>query len=139
METNDIAHVQRTWEMVLGDGDDLARTFYDRLFTTDPSLRQLFAETDMAEQRKKVMQIITVAVRGLGKLNELTPAVEALGRAHAGYGVKNEHYQTVGAALAWTLAQRLGPAFTPEVREAWTRTYVTLAGIMQRAAGELAA
>jgi hemoglobin-like flavoprotein len=122
--------VQSTWEQVVPIADQAAQLFYERLFTIDPELRPLFSHGDLAEQRKKLMQMITVAVRGLDRLGELVPAVEALGRRHAGYHVRERDYDTVGAALLWTLEQGLGAAFTPEVREAWTLTYGALAGIM---------
>ena len=55
------------------------------------------------------------------------------------YGVQDRHYATVGEALLWTLEQGLGPAFTPEVRLAWTSAYGLLAGAMQAGAREAAA
>jgi hemoglobin-like flavoprotein len=134
MHTIDIPLVQRTWEMVLPIADDAAQLFYGKLFELDPSLRRMFSSTDMAEQRKKLMQIITVAVRGLDRLGELVPAIEAMGRRHGGYGVTNAHYDTVGEALLWTLEQGLGDEFTPEANDAWALTYATLAGVMQNAA-----
>ena len=139
MHTIDVALVQRTWEQVVPIADQAAQLFYNRLFELDPSLRPMFAHSDMAEQRKKLMQMITVAVRGLARLDELLPAVQALGRRHVGYGVTDQHYNTVGAALLWTLQQGLGPDFTPEVREAWAATYNTLADVMRGAAAEIAA
>jgi nitric oxide dioxygenase len=48
--------------------------------------------------------------------------------------VRDEHYDTVGAALLWTLEKGLGPAFTPETKEAWTAVYGLLASTMQGAA-----
>ena len=90
----------------------------------------------MAEQRKKLMQMITVAVRGLERLDDLVPAVEALGRRHTGYGVTDQHYATVGAALLWTLEQGLGDAYTPEVHAAWSETYTLLASVMKGASAE---
>lgn len=129
-----ITLVQTSWEQVVPIADTAAALFYDRLFTLDPSLKPMFANTTMAEQGKKLMQMITVAVRGLDRIGELVPAVAALGRRHAGYGVEARHYETVAEALLWTLGQGLGDAFTPEVKEAWTLTYGTLAGVMQRAA-----
>ena len=139
MQSINVALVQRSWEQVLPIADEAAQLFYTRLFQLDPSLRPMFAHSDMKEQRKKLMQMITVAVRGLERLNELVPAVEALGRRHVQYGVSDSHYDTVGAALLWTLEQGLGEAFTPETREAWTATYLTLAGVMKGAAKDLAA
>ena len=139
MQSINVALVQRSWEQVLPIADEAAQLFYTRLFQLDPSLRPMFAHSDMKEQRKKLMQMITVAVRGLERLNELVPAVEALGRRHVQYGVTDSHYDTVGAALLWTLEQGLGEAFTPETREAWTATYLTLARVMKGAAKDLAA
>lgn len=139
MHESEIALVQSSWEQVVPIADTAAKLFYNRLFDIDPSLKALFAQTNMAEQRKKLMQIITVAVRGLERIDELLPAIEAMGRRHSGYGVKEEHYTTVATALLWTLEQGLGPAFTPEVRSAWVETYTILSAVMQRGARELAA
>ena len=139
MYASEIALVQSSWEQVLPIADTAAQLFYARLFEIDPSLQPLFTKTDMAEQRKKLMQMITVAVRGLEHIDELLPAIEALGRRHSGYGVVDAHYETVGTALLWTLEQGLGPAFTPEVRSAWTETYAVLAAVMQRGARQWAA
>ena len=139
MQTINVQLVQQTWEQVVPIADDAAQLFYNRLFELDPSLRPMFAHSDMAEQRKKLMQMITVAVRGLGRLDELLPAVQALGKRHVGYGVRDDHYDTVGAALLWTLEQGLGEAFTKEAHDSWAATYSTLAGVMKGAAQSIAA
>jgi len=57
-----------------------------------------------------------------------------LGRQHVNYGVQEEHYDTVGAALLWTLEQGLQEEFTTEVKEAWTTVYGLLAQTMKEAA-----
>ncbi len=61
----------------------------------------------MAEQGRKLMAVIGVAVASLDKLEAIVPAVQALGRQHVGYGVRPAHYDTVGVALPWTLGQGL--------------------------------
>jgi hemoglobin-like flavoprotein len=125
--------VQESWTLVEPIAETAAALFYGRLFELDPSLRPMF-RGDMREQEKKLMQTLTVVVRGLDRLDQLVPAVEALGRRHAGYGVRDEHYGTVAAALLWTLGEGLGDAFTPAVKAAWTEAYTLLATVMQRAA-----
>jgi hemoglobin-like flavoprotein len=125
--------VQETWAMVEPIADTAAALFYGRLFELDPALRPLFT-SDIKEQGKKLMQTLAVVVRGLDRLDQLIPAVEALGRRHGGYGVQDSHYDTVAAALLWTLEQGLGDAFTPAVRDAWTEAYTVLATVMKRAA-----
>lgn len=126
--------VQASWAQVVPIADTAAGLFYQRLFEIAPETRRLFAATDIAEQGRKLMQMITVAVRGLDRLDELVPAVEALGRRHGAYGVQDSHYESVGAALLWTLEKGLGDAFTPETRAAWAETYGLLASVMRQAA-----
>jgi hemoglobin-like flavoprotein len=89
---------------------------------------------DMKEQGQKLMKMIATAVNGLDRLDSIVPAVQDLGRRHVGYGVRPEHYDTVGAALLQTLEQGLGSAFTPEVKQAWATVYGVLAATMKDAA-----
>jgi nitric oxide dioxygenase len=125
--------VQASWKQVAPVAESAAQMFYGRLFFLDPSLRPLFLG-DMREQGQKVMAMISYTVNGLTRLQVLLPAIRALGQRHATYGVRPEHYYTVGAALLWTLEQGLGAAFTPEVREAWVTAYSVLAKTMRDAA-----
>ena len=126
--------VQATWKQVVPMADQAAAMFYQRLFEIDPSTRPLFRKTDLAQQRKKLLQVLTVAVSGLTNLGALINVVEDLGRRHVKYGVKDEHYDSVGAALLWTLEQGLSTAWTKETAAAWTEVYGVLAGVMKRAA-----
>ena len=131
--------IRESWAQVVPIADTAAAIFYDRLFEIDASLRGLFSRTDMASQRRNLMQTLGVVVASIDRLETIVPAVEALGRRHAGYGVEAGHFETVGQALLDTLAIGLREAFTPEVREAWATAYGILAGVMQSAAAEIAA
>jgi hemoglobin-like flavoprotein len=124
-----ITLVKESFAQVVPIADTAAELFYRRLFELDPSLRGLF-HGDAGEQRRKLMQALTVVVHGLDRLESIVPAILALGRRHAGYGVQPAHFDTVGAALLWTLGQGLGPTFTTEVRDAWAAAYTLLAGAM---------
>jgi hemoglobin-like flavoprotein len=128
--------VQSTWKSVVPISDQAASLFYGKLFELDPDTKLLFAQTEMEEQQKKLMQMISVAVNGLDRPDQIAPAVQALGKRHVSYNVQDDHYDTVGAALLWTLEQGLGDAFTPEVQEAWAATYTILADTMKAAAAE---
>jgi len=127
--------VQESFAMIAPIADDAAALFYRRLFEIDPSLQAMF-RGPMAEQRRKLMQMLTAAVKGLDHLDRLVPVLQDLGRRHAAYGVDDAHYDTVGAALLWTLEKGLGAAFTPETRDAWTKVYGVMAATMQSAARE---
>jgi hemoglobin-like flavoprotein len=133
MDHKKIELVQASWKKVLTVGDAAAQLFYTRLFTLDPSLRPMF-KGEMGEQGRKLMGMISVAVNGLSRIETLVPAIEALGRRHVGYGVRDRHYLTVGEALLWTLEQGLGKDFTPETKQAWIEAYGLLATTMQNGA-----
>ena len=125
--------VQTSWAMVAPISEQAAALFYGRLFELDPRLRALF-KSDLKEQGKKLMQMMGMVVHGLANLESLLPAVKNLGARHVRYGVEDSHYDTVGAALLWTLEQGLGQGFTPEVKEAWAAAYGALAITMKNAA-----
>src|SRR5215217_6841702 len=118
--------VQNSFTNIASIADAAATLFYQRLFELDPSLRPMF-RGDMQEQGRKLMTMLKIVVNGLTRLDQLVPAVEQLGRSHAHYGVRDEHYDTVAAALIWTLQQGLGVAFTSEVEQAWVVAYTLLA------------
>ena len=122
--------VQTSFAQVRPIAETAAALFYRRLFELDPTLRPLF-KGDLEEQGRKLMDMLGVAVKGLDRPEALLPALANLGRRHAGYGVKERDYETVGEALLWTLEQGLGPSFTPEVREAWATVYRLVADTMR--------
>ena len=132
------AMVKETWAQVEPIAEQAAELFYGRLFQTDPALKALF-KGDMKEQGKKLMASLALVVKSLDDLESVVPAVQALGRRHVDYGVKEADYDTVGAALLWTLGQGLGEAFTDDVKGAWTEAYTLVATVMKQAAAEVAA
>lgn len=125
--------VQSSFQLVQPILEPAAMMFYDRLFELDPTLRALF-RTSREEQGRKLAQTLAVVVASIDRPDSIRGAVEALGRRHVGYNVRDQHYATVGAALLWTLERGLGEAFTPEVRDAWSAVYGWLAYRMQSAA-----
>ncbi|MDB5035165.1 MAG: hemin receptor [Chlorobi bacterium] len=129
MTSEQITLVRSTFGMVAPIAEQAAELFYNRLFVLDPALRPLFTG-DMKEQGRKLMAMLAMVVNGLDRFESLTPAVRDLGRRHDGYAVKPEDYDTVGAALLWTLEQGLGEAFTPDVKDAWAIAYGIVATTM---------
>jgi hemoglobin-like flavoprotein len=125
----EIDTVQGDWRKVLPIAATAATLFYDRLFELDPSLRSLFA-SNLDEQKKKLLQTLGAAVTGLTDLQALVPIAHALGKRHVGYGVKPEHYGTVGTALLWALRRGLGEGFDAAHEAAWTKVYEILSKTM---------
>lgn len=137
MSPAEVTLVKDSFRKIVPIADQAAALFYARLFELDPSLRHLF-RGNMIEQGRKLMTMIAASVGALERLDTIVPHIRALGARHAGYGVTEDHYATVGAALLWTLEKGLGADFTPAVREAWTSTYSLLANTMIEAQREAA-
>ena len=125
--------VRESFAKVAPIAPQAAALFYGRLFEIAPEVKPLF-KGDIAEQGRKLMQVLATAVNGLDDLPALVPVVQDLGRRHVRYGVSDAHYGVVGEALLWTLGQGLGDGFTPAVKEAWIVVYTVLADTMKQAA-----
>jgi len=133
MNSDDVRLVQQSWKDVVPISATAAELFYRNLFTLDPGLEPLF-RGDMKAQGEKLMTMIGVAVNKLDDLDALLPVLHNLGRRHAGYGVKDHHYESVAAALLATLSQALGERFTPALKRSWIHAYDLIANTMMAAA-----
>jgi hemoglobin-like flavoprotein len=130
MTNQQINLVRASFAKVEPLAEEAAVLFYVRLFKLVPDLRPLF-KGDIREQGGKLMQMIAYAVNGLDRVDALIPALRELGARHVGYGVEDRHYETVGAALLWTLDKALDEDFTPETKAAWAAVYGVLAETMK--------
>jgi hemoglobin-like flavoprotein len=125
--------VRDSFDLVEPIAPQAAALFYANLFAADPSVKPLF-RGDMVQQGERLMTMIGLAVAKLDDLDVLIPALQGLGQRHAGYGVRDAHYDSVGSALLKTLQQGLGVAFTDEVEAAWVEVYGVMASTMKEAA-----
>jgi nitric oxide dioxygenase len=133
MNSSQIELVQNTFTSVLSIKEQAAELFYNRLFELDPALRPLF-KGNMKQQGQKLMKALATIVSGLTNLDSVVPMIQELGVRHLAYGVADDHYDTVGAALIWTLEQGLGEAFTDDVKAAWIEAYNLISSTMIEAA-----
>ena len=133
MTPRQIGLIRASWDKVLPISEQAAELFYGKLFELNPELKSLFS-TDIKEQGKKLMTMIDTVVKNLDNLEAVVPVAQESGARHAGYGVKDEDYNTVAEALLWTLGQGIGDDFTAEVKEAWTEAYIILSTTMKDAA-----
>ena len=127
------ALVRSSWPALAERAGELAATFYHRLFEIDGSAAQLFADVDMSAQEAKLMRALTTVVAALDDPGDLLESLGGLAKRHAGYGVELRHFDSVGDALLWAIADTLGPRFTPELRAAWGAAYALIASVMKRA------
>ena len=135
MTTEQIFLVKKSWSIfreidpvLVGD------VFYSKLFFDMPYLEKLF-HTSKDEQSRKLIEMLSVIVGRLDRLEELTEEIKQLAIRHVRYGVKEQHYKAVGTALLWTLRQGLGNDWNEKVSEAWATCFQILSETMINASG----
>jgi hemoglobin-like flavoprotein len=133
MNPDQVLLLRDSWSAVAASADALTIRFYEHLFEIDEGAARLFAGVDMTAQRAKLVHALTLVVKAVDDTDRLLPAVAALGKRHAGYGVEDRHFDSVGDALLWALSDVLGDAFTADIRDAWVRAYTLIASVMRRA------
>lgn len=110
--------LQTTLDVLLADADAFAGRFYDNLFRRDPALRDLFSG-DMVSQGRMMTHMLTGVVYGLSRPEFLISGLQALGRNHVYYGVREEHYPLAKEAFMETIRATLGTRCSEETEHAW--------------------
>lgn len=122
MTPEQLETVARTAAIIEDDAGHFSTAFYDRLFTSWPSVRALFPD-DLTAQRAKLADEVVFLAEIASDFDAWEVRARELGSRHAGYGVKAHDFEAVESALLAGLSATLGDAFTPDVRDAWLRLY----------------
>lgn len=117
---------------VLNHKPDAGQLFYRRLFEIAPELRPLF-KSDIDAQSHKFIDMLRLILSLLNNPSGLSNTLTQLAHRHRNYGVRDDHFEKVHAALLWTFEDILGAGFTPELRSAWSSLYKMVASAMKRA------
>jgi hemoglobin-like flavoprotein len=104
---------------------NLAVEFYDRFFEACPDARRLFPG-DMERQHLKLMDTIAALVGTLDNQALFQSIITQTARQHARFGVTSSQLNAFGDALISSLEQQFGPAFTPELKQAWIALYAAI-------------
>jgi nitric oxide dioxygenase len=134
LSPNEIRVIRETFALVEPIAGKATELFYKRLFEIAPDTRRLF-KGDMGAQGRKLMAALKALVDGLDRADQVLPVLERLGVSHRKYGVKEQHYDAVGAALLWTLSEGLGDRYDEAAANAWTGLYSIASNTMKFAAG----
>ena len=113
-------------------GQELTKHFYNRMFTHNPELKNMFNMGN--QQNSKQQTALAFAVLAYAENIEnpqvLTPVIDGIGQKHTSLSIRPEHYQIVGKQLIASIGEVLGESATPELLEAWKVAYAQLAKIM---------
>jgi hemoglobin-like flavoprotein len=133
MTPDQISAVEDTMRIV--DVDALAADFYRRAFQADPDLTAMFT-TEPAVQRRRFAVELQTIVASIRELDDFRARAADLGARHHDDGVRAAHYRTMGEVLLASLGAASGPAWSPELEEAWALAYNLIAEAMMAGALE---
>ena len=131
--------LETSFDHIAPRGDELMDVFYARLFAAAPSVKPLFAGTDLKRQKAMLLAALVLLRRSLRDLDSVTPALRELGARHVRYGAQPAHYPVVGQVLISSMAQVAGDAWTPEYEQAWSEAFAIVADAMLQGAQSVAA
>jgi hemoglobin-like flavoprotein len=130
MNEEHVTRIRDSFARIEGRAELVALLFYKHLFELAPQLRQFF-DGDIEVQSQRFMQMLQTAVLLADAPALLIPTLKSLGRRHALYGVKEEHYRVTGRALLWALGESLGSDLNVRELNAWSAFYEFLSTTMQ--------
>ncbi|XP_019407606.1 PREDICTED: neuroglobin [Crocodylus porosus] len=146
LSSTERALIRESWQKVSGNPLQHGIILFTRLFDLDPDLLPLFqyncrqfsspqeclSSPEFLDHIRKVMLVIDAAVTQLENLPCLEDYLCNLGKKHQAVGVKMDSFSAVGDSLLYMLEKCLGTAFSPDMREAWTRLYDAVVKAMSR-------
>ncbi|MEN4927548.1 NO-inducible flavohemoprotein [Erwinia billingiae] len=129
LDAKTIATVKATIPALLATGPALTAHFYDRMFTHNPELKEIFNMSNQrnGNQREALFNAICAYASNIENLAALLPAVEKIAQKHTSFAIQPAQYQIVGQHLLATLDEMLSPG--DEVLDAWGKAYGVLAGL----------
>jgi len=126
--------LETSFDQIAPRGDELMDVFYARLFAAAPSVKPLFAGTDLRRQKAMLLAALVLLRRSLRDLDSVTPALRELGARHVRYGAQPAHYPVVGQVLISSMVQVAGDTWTAEYEQAWTEAFAIVADVMLQGA-----
>jgi len=127
--------IQSTFLVVARERKRFAERFYAHLFALAPETEAQFAGTPPELQDRMFVDMLFLVARSLSRLDELAPALTALGARHVAYGTLRAQLPIAKRALIATLRELLGEAMTAEAEAAWAETYDAMTASMARGMG----
>ena len=129
LDAQTIATVKATIPLLVETGPKLTAHFYDRMFTHDPELKEIFNMSNQrnGDQREALFNAIAAYASNIENLPALLPAVEKIAQKHTSFQIKPEQYNIVGEHLLATLDEMFSPG--QEVLDAWGKAYGVLANV----------
>jgi class 3 adenylate cyclase/hemoglobin-like flavoprotein len=122
--------LQSSLEYLLVNEDDFAEKFYARVFEKSPDVRNLF-KNNLKQQGRLLTHMLGGIIYTMSRPEHMQLGLKELGRNHARYGVKPEHYPVVLESLLETIEEQLGELYTENLAVAWEKALVMVTSEMK--------
>ncbi|MDV6254171.1 NO-inducible flavohemoprotein [Vibrio sp. EA2] len=121
--------VKATAPLIAETGPKLTAHFYDRMFTHNPELKDIFNMSNQrnGDQREALFNAICAYAANIENLPALLGAVEKIAHKHTSFLITADQYQIVGQHLLATIDELFNPG--QEVLDAWAEAYGVLANV----------
>lgn len=129
MDSASIGRLESSFAFLAPRGEELVDRFYGALFAGNPVLRAMFPR-HLGEQKKRLLASIVLVMKNLRTPAAVRQPLLELGRRHADYGTKEEHYGVVRDTLIGVMADMAGSAWNQTLQEDWTAALNAVASIM---------
>lgn len=131
-----VTRLRSTYQQLHTADRQLAEVFYTKLFAAAPHLRSMFRD-DPQSQARKLTAALDAVVDNLEHPARNAELLADLGRRHATYGVRPEHYTLVTALLIESMSDVLGPGASPAALDDWRLALRLIASQMLAATGHV--
>ena len=122
--------LQSSLEYLLRNEEDFAETFYKKVFERSPETRQLF-KNNMKAQGRLLTHMLGGIVYSMSRPHHHEMGLHELGKNHARYGVRHEHYPVVLASMLETIREQLGAFYTEQLGMAWEQALTKVTNAMK--------
>lgn len=113
-------------------GVALTSFFYQRMFTENPELKQIFnrGHQEAGKQQHALAGAVLAYAQNIDNPSVLKEALTHIAHKHVSLGIRAEHYPIVGKHLLASIEAVLGEVATEELIDAWGKAYQQLADIL---------
>ncbi|SMD01835.1 NO-inducible flavohemoprotein [Pedobacter nyackensis] len=124
--------ISATVPILRENGVLLTKHFYNRMFTHNPELKNMFnmGNQESGKQQTALAMAVLAYAENIANPGVLMPVVDRIGHKHVSLDIRPEHYQIVGRHLIASIQEVLGAAATADILDAWTAAYQQLAALM---------
>lgn len=127
-----IRKLEVSFGLLEGRADEFTRRFYEQLFALHPAVRGMFP-ADMTKQREKLFDSLRSVVKFLREPDKEMEMLSGLGKRHAEYGARPEHYVLVVELMVKSMEAAGGNAWLSEYSQEWNAALRLVSEIMVKA------